>query len=294
MYFSFYLYTYIVKYNILYFKIGGASEMMKKTLEFEDFQNYANEVRKGLEKKENLPKYPIKLDHVVQGATTSGITIAPEMIQFEEVPSASKPVNFKTGEGDNEFVLKYRTTAVRYEDPENPGKYLTMEIPVMDMADVNAFVDTLINVSELYQRLREFGLVVLATHSAFNGPVSIKHTGPQLAEKLTTVNGNAAFTVTQLKNSGKTLAEISDALKALNQQKQQALIRNAVYVNSTKSFITALKEVKEQLSKAPAVPVINVADSPATAVIHTVPTVEAEPINVGTPKKPEKETDILG
>ena len=267
--------------------------MIRKSLGLNDFQSYQDEVRKGLEKKDALPKYPIRMDHVVHGTQQSGLSIAPSMATFEEVPGFSKKVDFKAGEGETEFVLKYKTSSVKYEDPENPGKFINMEAPVLDMADINGFVDVLIKVSELYQMMREFGLAVLATHDAFNGPISIRNTGPQLAEKLTGIDGNAAYTVTQLSNAGKSQAEIIEAIKVLDSEKMVAVIRNAVHVNSVKGFIAALKDIKEQLTKQPAQQaVINVDDSPAEAVIHKVPAVQAEPIKVGNDVKPTK-TDIL-
>lgn len=258
-----------------------------------DFQNYADETRKGLEKKDALPKYPIRMDHVVKGAGTTGLSVAPSMVSFEEVPGFSKKIDFKSGDGETEFVLKYRTSSVKYEDPENPGKFITVEAPVLEMSDINGFVDVMIQIAELALMMREYGLAVLATHDAFNGPISIRNTGPQLAEKLTGVDGNAAYTVTQLKNAGKSQSEIIEALKVLDAEKMVSVIRNAVYVNSSKAYIAALKDIKETLAKQPTQQaVINVADSPAEAVIHKVPAVQAEPIKVGDDKKPTV-TDIL-
>jgi hypothetical protein len=269
---------------------------VKKTLTLRNYQDYAEEVQKGLESSPAaMPKYPIRMGSIVKsGTTASGISLAPEMVEMEEVPGSTKNVNFKAGDGDKEFVLKYRTSVVKWDDPDNPGKSVTMEIPVVDMTDIKGFVKLWREVSELYSMMREFGLSVIATHNAFCGPVAIKHTGPQLAEKLTGTDGAAAYTVTQLKNAGKTQNEITDALKAIDAEKCMAVIRNAVHYNSLKSFIGALKEIEEQLAKAPSAPVITVADSPAEAVIHKTSAIQAEPIKVGEPVKPEKNTDILG
>ena len=268
---------------------------MRKTLTLRDFQNYEDEIKKGLEKSDALPKYPIVMGNVVKtGAATSGISLAPSMADLTEVPTTTKKVDVSFGTGENEFVLKYKTSKVTWQDPDNADKTLSMEIPMIDVNDIKGFVKLWRQVSELYSMMREFGLSVLATRGVFCGPVPIKHTGPQLAEKLTGIDGSTAFTVTQLKNAGKTQTEISDVLKAMDAEKSLAVIRNAVHYNSVRSFIGALKEIEEQLSKAPATPVINVADSPAEAVIHKVAAVQAEPIKVGEPAKTEKNTDILG
>lgn len=269
--------------------------MLRKTLGQPEYEAYTESVKNALASSPKaFPVYPIKIDYLVKTVTESAVSVPPSMADLEEVNASAKKVDFKVGEGDSEFVLKYKTSIVKYEDPNEPGKFVTMEVPVIDMTDVKGFVNLMIQVAELASMVREFGLSVLATHDAFTGSTQVPHTGPQLAEKLTGVENHSAFTGTQLLHSGKTMSEISEALEALEVEKSMSLIKNAVYYNATKSYIVALKEIKEALEKAPAAPVINVADSASEAAIVKTATPKVEQITTAEKKKPANPGDLIG
>lgn len=269
--------------------------MIRKSLGQPEYEAYTESVKNGLASSPKaFPVYPIKMDYLVKEATETAVSVAPVMADLEEINASAKKVDFKAGEGDSEFVLKYKTSIVKYEDPNEPGKFLTMEVPVIDMTDIKGFVNLMIQVAELSSMVREFGLSVLATHDAFTGSVQVPHTGPQLAEKLTGVDSHSAFTGTQLLHSGKTISEINEALKALDAEKSMALIKNAVYYNATKNYIVALKEIKEALEKTPATPVINVADSASEAVIVKTATPKVEQLITAQQKKPANPGNLIG
>ena len=269
--------------------------MIRKSLGQPEYEAYTESVKNGLASSPKaFPVYPIKMDYLVKEATETAVSVAPVMADLEEINASAKKVDFKAGEGDSEFVLKYKTSIVKYEDPNEPGKFLTMEVPVIDMTDIKGFVNLMIQVAELSSMVREFGLSVLATHDAFTGSVQVPHTGPQLAEKLTGVDSHSAFTGTQLLHSGKTISEINEALKALDAEKSMALIKNAVYYNATKNYIVALKEIKEALEKTPATPVINVADSASEAVIVKTATPKVEQLITTEQKKPANPGNLIG
>lgn len=267
--------------------------MIRKSLTGPDFQAYGESVSQGLTA-ELLPKYPIKLDMVANSTKDATISVAPSMASLEETNIPGKKVSLKLGEGDDELVLKYKTDFVKYEDPFNPGKALTMEVPHVDVTDVKKLLDLMIHVTELYSVVREYGLSVLATYPTFAGPVEIKHTGPVLAEKLMYVNGHAPFIFQQLENAGKTQDEIDTAMSALDSEKSLAVIRNGVHYNAVKNFIAALKEIKDQLNKVPAAPTIHVADSQVEAVVHKTAAPEVKPISIGEPKKSNTNADLIG
>ncbi len=269
--------------------------MIRKSLTSLDFQAYNESVSKGLTA-ELLPKYPIKTDIVVKSAEDATVSIPPSMVPLEETNIPGKKVSLKIGEGDDEFVLKYKTDIVKYEDPFNPGKTLTMEVPHVDITDPKKLIDLMIHVTELYSVVREYGLSVLATYPTFTGPVEIKHTGPALAEKLMGIDGHAPFVYQQLEKAGKTQDDIDTAMATLDAEKTLAVIRNGVHYNAVKNFIAALKEIKEQLNKtSAATPTIHVADSQVEAVIHKTAAPEVRPISVGEPKKPTtNNADLIG